>query len=221
MLWVVRFVKILSLYHFLAFFRGNIWTIISISEIKISQLNAISFHDFLWSTPGRQPSMAKPRVLAGKREKPWKSVKIASFNLSNGTWFFQFTRCFFWWFVWWSLLVKIGYTQTIIIIIIIIIVFALVTLCRRTDGQGELKEQPAVRVHQRESPLEVDVLELMVSHYDYIHIVSHCNQIPSSALLWWFFFLFTLSKYTDSIFDAQICFGSCARSSEKNITSCH
>ena len=113
MLWVVRFVKILSLYHFLAFFRGNIWTIISISEIKISQLNAISFHDFLWSTPGRQPSMAKPRVLAGKREKPWKSVKIASFNLSNGTWFFQFTRCFFWWFVWWSLLVKIGYTQCI------------------------------------------------------------------------------------------------------------
>ena len=117
MLWVVRFVKILSLYHFLAFFRGNIWTIISISEIKISQLNAISFHDFLWSTPGRQPSMAKPRVLAGKREKPWKSVKIASFNLSNGTWFFQFTRCFFWWFVWWSLLVKIGYTQHIYIYI--------------------------------------------------------------------------------------------------------
>ena len=66
--------------------------------------------------PGRQQTMTRPQMVAGKRKELSNSGHFAAFNFSIGAKILQFTRCFFWWFLWWSLLVKIGYTQYIHVI---------------------------------------------------------------------------------------------------------
>ena len=92
-----------------------LWQHLDNLRLKSRSPNWMSFYSMFsfGAAPGRQQTMTRPWTVAGKRKKLSNSVHFAASNFSIGARLLQFTRSLFWGRFWWSLLVRIGFTQCI------------------------------------------------------------------------------------------------------------